>query len=347
MREDVLGDLRLDLHTTDIIAMVQAVHVNLVVEVPDVAQQRVVLHLLHVLESNDVLVACGGDDNVDICDDALSSDNVETVHQCLQCVNRVGLGDLNASALASQCLCASLTHVTVATDQYVLAANQHVGTAVDAVQKAVPGAVLVIELGLGDRIVDVHGREWQHSLLCEVVEAVDTSGGLLCDTLDRLCNSVPTAGILLQAGAKHVLEGNKLIRIRLFCRRHQASILEFHALNDSHGGVAAVVQNHVGIFIAPVEDAVEAPPVLFQCLALPSENRNTLRILRSAVSPNDDCRSGLILSGEDVARGPADLCAQRRQGLDEHCGLNRHVNGAGNTGTGQWLLLCVLFAQRH
>ena len=60
-----------------------------------------------------------------------------------------------------QRLGAALADVAVATDQHLLAADQHVGAAVDAVDQRVPGAVLVVELALGDRVVDVDRRERQ------------------------------------------------------------------------------------------------------------------------------------------------------------------------------------------
>ena len=59
----------------------------------------------------------------------------------------------------------------------------------------------------------------------------------------------------------------------------------------------------------------------------------TMLVLRGAefekagvVPPADDDRGGgMVLGGEDVARGPANLGAEGDQGLDEHRGLHGHV----------------------
>ena len=60
-----------------------------------------------------------------------------------------------------------------------------------------------------------------------------------------------------------------------------------------------------------------------------------------------DSRSGVILRREDVARRPADVGTQRGQRLDQHRGLNRHVQAAGNLGAFEGLVFAVLLTQGH
>jgi hypothetical protein len=63
-REGVLVHLRLDVEALHVRAGVELIDLDLVVEVADVADDGLVLHLLHVLEGDDVLVAGGGDVDV-------------------------------------------------------------------------------------------------------------------------------------------------------------------------------------------------------------------------------------------------------------------------------------------
>jgi hypothetical protein len=79
----------------------------------------------------------------------------------LQRADRVDLGDDDPGALAAQRLGRALADVAVAADDRDLAAEHHVGGPVEAVDERVPDAVLVVELGLGDRVVDVDRREQQ------------------------------------------------------------------------------------------------------------------------------------------------------------------------------------------
>ena len=98
--EDELVDLRLDVDPADVRVALQAGHLDLVVEVADVAEDRLVLHRPHVLEGDDALVAGRGDDDVGPADGLLDGLDLEAVHQRLQRVDRVDLGDRDARALA-------------------------------------------------------------------------------------------------------------------------------------------------------------------------------------------------------------------------------------------------------
>jgi hypothetical protein len=62
-------------------------------------------------------------------------------------------------------------------------------------------------------------------------------------------------------------------------------------------------------------------PILFQRLALDGEDRHAGR---------GDRGGGMVLGREDVAGGPADIGAEFRQRLDQHGGLDGHVQRAGD-----------------
>ena len=170
----------------------QAGDVDLVVEVADVADDRLVLHPGHVGGGDDVLVAGRGDEDVGGLDDVVEGRDLVAVHRRLQRADRVDLGDDDAGALAAQRLGAALADVAVAEHDRDLAADEDVGGAVDAVDQRVAGAVLVVELRLGHRVVDVDRREQQRAGLRELVEPVDAGGGLLGDALDALRPSACT-----------------------------------------------------------------------------------------------------------------------------------------------------------
>src|SRR6185437_9204192 len=69
--EDPLVDLRLDVDPLDARDRGEAGHVDLVIEVTDVTDDRLVLHLGHVPGGDDVLVAGRGDEDVHLVDDVL------------------------------------------------------------------------------------------------------------------------------------------------------------------------------------------------------------------------------------------------------------------------------------
>ena len=270
------------------------------------------------------------------------------VHRRLQRADRVDLGDDDPGALASQRLGAALAHVAVAGHDGDLAADEDVGRAVEAVEEAVTASVLVVELALGHRVVDVDGREEQLAGLGQLVEPVHAGRGLLGDALDLGGHRGPLLRVLGECAADERLEDGELLAVLLGGGRHLAGGLPLLALVDEHRGVATVVEDHVGAGAAgPGEDLLGAVPVLLERLALPGEHRHALRVLGGAVRADDDGRGGLVLGGVDVARGPADLGTERGEGLDEHSGLHGHVQGAGDARAGQRLALAELGAQGH
>ncbi len=106
------------------------------------------------------------------------------------------------------------------------------------------------------------------------------------------------------------------------------------------GEVAAVIEDHVHRpRLAVFQDGLlDAPLVLFLGLALPRVDRD---------ARSGDRRGGVVLRREDVAGGPAHFGAEFRQRLDQHGGLDRHVQAAEDLRAGQRLAVAVARADRH
>ena len=140
--------------------------------------------------------------------------------------------------------------------------------------------------------------------------------------------------LLLEQREEHFLFlGARLVEER------GVAVLGAQAEMHVHGGVAAVVEDHVRVTAAvPVEQLGGVVPVVLQALALDREHRNAGR---------GDRGGGVILRRIDVARHPAHVGAERGQRLDQHRGLDRHVQRAGDARALQRLLRAVFLAGRH
>ena len=189
-----LVHLRLDLDLLGAGERLEAGHVDLVVEVPDVGDDREVLHPEQVIDRDDVLVAGAGDENVHVAENALDGGDLVAVHGRLQGADRVDLAHDHAGALTAKGLRSTLADVTVAGDEGDLAADEHIGGPVESVGQRVADSVLVVELALGDRVVDVDRREQQVAGLREFVQAVHAGRGLLGDALDLGGDPGPAVG---------------------------------------------------------------------------------------------------------------------------------------------------------
>merc|ERR1712050_610609 len=100
IREDPAVHLCLDVLHFDTFHRLQASHVDLIVKVPDVANDGIVLHLLHVRQCNDVEITRRRSENVDLAHNALHCDHLEAFHASLERTDRVDLGDHHASTAA-------------------------------------------------------------------------------------------------------------------------------------------------------------------------------------------------------------------------------------------------------
>ena len=128
---------------------------------------------------------------------------------------------------------------------------------------------------------------------------------------------------------------------------HLAGLLEVDTAVHRERRVATVVEDHVRSAVGPAQRLLGAPPVLLERLALPREHRDATRVVGRAVGADRDRRGRVVLRGEDVARRPPHLGAEVGERLDEHRGLDRHVQRPGDARAGERLRRRVLLAQRH
>ena len=133
-------DLRLDVLADDAGVRLEAGHVDLVVEVADVADDRLVLHPLIWSTVTTSLLPVAVMMMSAVGEHVLEGGDLVAVHRRLQRADRVDLGDDDPGALAAQRLRAALADVAVAADDGDLAADEHVGGAVDAVDQASGGS---------------------------------------------------------------------------------------------------------------------------------------------------------------------------------------------------------------
>src|SRR5688500_16206419 len=202
--KDKLVELRLDVDAPDPGELLESRHVDLVIEVTDVGDNGLVLHARHVVGGDDVFVAGGGDEEIGPIDHALERLYLVAFHGRLKGADRVDLGDDHAGALTAHGLRATFPHFAEAADHGDLAADHHVGGAIEAVDHRVPATIDVVELALGDRVVDVDRGNQQRSCFHHLVEAMNSGGGLLADTAQVRGHTAPPLGIAFGLAPKEV-----------------------------------------------------------------------------------------------------------------------------------------------
>jgi hypothetical protein len=259
-------------------------------------------------------------------------------HGGLQGADGIDLGDDHPGAEAAHGLGAALAHVAVAAHAHHLAGHHHVGGPLDAVGQRFAAAVEVVELALGDRVVDVDGGEEQSAVLEHLVEPVHAGGGLFGHAFDLFDRPVPEGGVLLELCLeRRVDDGELLVGGGLV----QEGRVVFGLVSpvDHERGVAAVIHDEVRPLAArELQGSQGARPVLLEGFALPGEDRG---------AGGGDGRCRMVLGGKDIARCPPDLRTQGLERLDEDCRLDGHMQRPGDACPCQGLRCGVLLPDRH
>jgi hypothetical protein len=204
------------------------------------ANNGIVGHGLEVNTSQNVTAAGGGDEDLANGGSLLHGGDLVAGHSSLEGVDGINLGNDDTSTHAVESHGTTLADITESSNDSNLASNHDIGGTLDSVNQRLTAAVQVVELGLGDAVVDVDGRDQKLALLEHAVQVVDTGGGLLRDT-------------------EAVLELLGVLGV------------------DQRGQVTTVVEDQVQL-LAVLEGnqlLLETPVVLLLGLALPGEDGDT------------------------------------------------------------------------
>ncbi|KAH3668817.1 hypothetical protein OGAPHI_002572 [Ogataea philodendri] len=215
-------------------------NVDLNVEVTNVTHNGVLWHDGEVLTSDDVSATGGGNEDLTLWGSLLHGGDLVAGNSSLQSVDRVDLSNDDSSTHTSQSHGTTFTNVTETSNNGNFTSDHDIGGSLDTIDQRLSATVQVVELGLGDGVVDVDGWNLEVALLQHLVQVVDTSGGLL---------------------------------------RKSETVLQhiWVLLVDKGGQVSTIVQDQVELLVVleSKQLLLNTPQVLLLGLTLPGENWNT------------------------------------------------------------------------
>jgi len=182
--EFVAIDLVLDVFSLDTGVFIKTIHINLVVEMTDVTNDSVVLHLGHVVSHNDALVTSAGDVNIGSLEDRFESLDLVTFHAGLESTDRIAFGDNNTCTTSFHSLGTSLTNITKSANDDLLSGDHDISGTHETIGKGVSASVNIVELLLGDAVIDVDGFDEEFTSVGHLFKSEDTSGSFLRDTVE-------------------------------------------------------------------------------------------------------------------------------------------------------------------
>jgi len=167
--------------------LLQPGNVNLNVKVTNVADNSVLWHNLEVLANKNVTATGGGDKDLTLWSGLLHGGDLVAGDGGLEGVDWVDLSDDDAGTHGVKGLSTTLTDITKTSNNGDLSGDHDIGGTLDTIDEGLAASVKVVEFALGDGVVDVDGWDKETVLLALVLEhavkVVDTSGGLLGDTV--------------------------------------------------------------------------------------------------------------------------------------------------------------------
>ena len=338
LREGIFVHLRLDVQMADTGIVHQAVHLYLIIEVSDVADDGLVFHRLHVLQGDDVAVARGGYEDIAFLHGLFHRRYLESLHRGLQGTDGVYLRDKHPCAVRPHRVCAAFAYVAIARHDYHLPGYHHIGGTLDAIGEGLAATVQIVELRLRNRIIYINGRDEQLAPRHHLIEAVHTGSRLLGDSAHLAYRAMPPLGVLSQHTAQYREDASLLVIRRLVIQRRRVFLCPISFVQEERS-IAAIIHDEVRS-LAPreAERHLRTPPILLEALALPGIYRDARRRYRSR---------GMVLCGEDVAACPADIRAEGYEGFNQHGGLDGHVQRAGDARPTEGFLVGILAPERH
>lgn len=110
-------------------------HIDFIIEMSNIADNGVVLHLFHVRSHENILITSGSDKDIDFSNDLFLGHDSETFHTGLQSANGVAFSHIDHRVLSSHGGSAAFTHISVAEDKSFLASQHDVGSSVKSIRE--------------------------------------------------------------------------------------------------------------------------------------------------------------------------------------------------------------------
>ena len=195
-------NLRLDLVLLDTRPVGKTVIVNFIVKVTNVSNNSVVLHLSHVFSHNNILVSGGGDEDISLLKNILQANNLESPHACLKSADRINFSDVYSSTAANHSFSASFADISESANDNFFTSNHDISSSEETIRERVFASVDIVELRLGNGVINVNGREREFSFLGNLVKTVNTGGGFLRNTSEALHDSSPSLRVFRDGSLK-------------------------------------------------------------------------------------------------------------------------------------------------
>ncbi|KAF1770050.1 hypothetical protein GCK72_001867 [Caenorhabditis remanei] len=163
---------------------VEPLDVNLAIEVSNIADDGVIWKKLEVLSGDNILASGGGDNDIGLWSSLLEGGNFVSFHGGLKSIDWIDFGDDNTRTESLERGGRSLSDVSVSSNNGNLSSEHDISSTFDSVWERLTNSVQVVELGLGNRVIDIDCWNLEISLCEHLGQVVNSGGGFLRKSTD-------------------------------------------------------------------------------------------------------------------------------------------------------------------
>ena len=151
----VTVELRFNDFLFDRSVTIQRTHLNFVVKMSNIANDGLVLHTFHILESDDIFIPGSCDINISFRQGLFHRLDFIALHGSLQCTNRIHFRYHYSSAKTAHGLGTAFPNITIAADHNHFSGDHHIGCPFNAIGQWFTVAINIIKFGFGNGIIHI------------------------------------------------------------------------------------------------------------------------------------------------------------------------------------------------
>ena len=248
----------------------------------DIANDRLISHFLHVVNTDNINITCGSHKNVAFRASFFHSHYFKAFHGSLQCTDRVHFRHKYPRSVRTHRMRTAFTHITITTYYHHFSGNHHVRCTLNTVSQRFAAAIQVVKLRFCNRIIHIECREQQFAFFLHLIQTVYACRSLFRYATHFFRYAMPASTVFRQHFLQDSIQFYFILCV-YFLIQYGSIIFCIITHVDHHCRITAIIYNHIRSLAAVKAQCLQrAPPIIGKSLALPCKYRYTGSSYRSS-----------------------------------------------------------------
>merc|ERR1711904_621363 len=157
-------------------------HINFVIKMTNISNNSIVLHLCHMVCHYNSLVSSGSNEDISGTNNAIELFDLKSFHSSLKGADWITFSNNNSSSTVFHGSGATFSNITETTDDNLFTSNHDICGSHETIRKRVLASIDVIELLLGNGIININSSKEEFTFSRHLIKSVNTSGSFFRNT---------------------------------------------------------------------------------------------------------------------------------------------------------------------